>query len=168
MRTELLGRGSFKKYVDQILSNFDHLPNSIGQLWTIYILPILCSRKQAWTFYQFFTASDHLPTSTCPHKYLPSYWMPHCFTQWFEMRRSRHRISNSWFDELMSVRFVLHYSDITSPRSDRGRLLTHNGATAFVKLHCQFQIGTTKTILTNRFHILKLVFSHWLSQWKKN
>ena len=119
-----LTKGSFNNYVDQILPNFDHLPNSSGQ----YYLSFVPVNKRGLSIYQVSTATDHLPTSSCPR----SYWMTHFFTQWFEMRRSRHRISNSWFDELMSVRFVLHYSDITSPRSDRGRPLTHNGAKAFL------------------------------------
>jgi hypothetical protein len=52
--------GAFNNYVDQILSNFDHLPPSF------YIILTLCSCDQAWTY------NCHLPTSSCPH----SYWMP--------------------------------------------------------------------------------------------
>ena len=57
--------GAFNNYVDQILSNFDHLPPSSRQMWTFYIIPTLCSRDQVLTFY------CPLPTF-CPH----SYWMP--------------------------------------------------------------------------------------------
>ena len=50
--------------VDQILTNFDHLPPLSGQLGTFYILPILCSRHKVWTFYW-------PPTLSCSR----SYWM---------------------------------------------------------------------------------------------
>jgi hypothetical protein len=56
---------SFNNYVDQVLSNFNHLPPSSGQLWTFYLLSTLCLRDQAWT------SNDHQPTSSCPR----NYWM---------------------------------------------------------------------------------------------
>ena len=33
--------GAFNNYVDQILTHFDHLPPSGGQLWTFYTIPTL-------------------------------------------------------------------------------------------------------------------------------
>ena len=65
--------GSFNNYVDQILSNFDHLPTSIGQLWTIVDILYIIYPLFTWLSLDFLltTIVIYLPF-LCPH----SYWMP--------------------------------------------------------------------------------------------
>ena len=48
---KILSLRVINNYVDNIVPSFDHLPTSSGQLWKFYILPSLCSRDHAWTFY---------------------------------------------------------------------------------------------------------------------
>ena len=72
----MLPKGSFNNYMDQILSNFDHLLPLIRPEWTIvdifhYYLVMYMTKLGL--------SNDHLPTFSCPR----SYWMtPNQTYQW--------------------------------------------------------------------------------------
>ena len=90
--------------VDQILTNFDHLPPLSGQLGTFYILPILCSRHLSQTFYW-------PPTLSCSR----TYWMTPQ-----QQRRPQVGLILDWVRSPRKKTFLLDFEGLSFHTLDSG------------------------------------------------